>query len=60
MSYFNRHIDSILLQWRNDKHHKPLMLRGAPSGKNYNKIKVFPLYAIGKAVTDKTAVLSCG
>ena len=26
----------------------------------YDKIKVFPLYAIGKAVTDKTAVLSCG
>ena len=29
MSYFNRKIDSALLQWSNDKHHKPLMLRGA-------------------------------
>jgi len=29
MSYFNRQIDNALLQWCNDKRHKPLMLRGA-------------------------------
>jgi predicted AAA+ superfamily ATPase len=29
MEYFNRKIDSDLQQWRNEKRHKPLMLRGA-------------------------------
>jgi len=29
MSYFNRKIDHALQQWNNDKHRKPLMLRGA-------------------------------
>lgn len=27
--YFNRLIDSKLLQWKNDSEHKPLLLRGA-------------------------------
>jgi len=29
MSYFTRKIDNALLQWSNEKYHKPLMLRGA-------------------------------
>ncbi|MCL2328599.1 MAG: AAA family ATPase [Bacteroidetes bacterium] len=29
MSYFNRKIDHALQQWSNEKHRKPLMLRGA-------------------------------
>jgi len=29
MNYFNRQIDNTLVQWCNDKRHKPLMLRGA-------------------------------
>ena len=29
MNYFNRKIDHALIEWRNDKRHKPLMLRGA-------------------------------
>ena len=29
MKYFNRHIDSELSKWRNEKMHKPILLRGA-------------------------------
>ena len=29
MDYFNRNIDYALLEWSNEKHRKPLMLRGA-------------------------------
>lgn len=29
MNYIPRHIDKFLLEWKNDKHRKPLLLRGA-------------------------------
>lgn len=29
MKYFPRHIDKFLLEWKEDKHRKPLLLRGA-------------------------------
>lgn len=29
MTYFKRHIDRFLSEWKNDPHHKPLLLRGA-------------------------------
>ncbi len=46
MNYIPRHIDSFLLDWKNDKHRKPLLLRGARQVGKSSSIRNF-----GKAFT---------
>jgi len=40
-SYFKRHIDSYLLEWKNDANRKPLLVRGARQVGKSSAIRYF-------------------